>query len=126
MAWQAGVGGFGWGMARRQEWAIRKGMAAAILGERGLRRQVLGGFTLVALAMLAVGLWGIDEWLAGSPLRFLVYWAACALWCLWLMLFALYDLLAAINEERARHARDLERMLEEPERDPEEERNRNR
>ncbi|MGE9270492.1 MAG: hypothetical protein ACQKBU_06790 [Verrucomicrobiales bacterium] len=75
-------------------------MARGILRDRGARRRMLGGFAASMLAMLSVGLWGIDGWLGESSLRFGLYWAICAMLCLFVMLFALFDALSVIREER--------------------------
>jgi len=56
-----------------------------------------------AMLMLAAGLWLIDEWLLASPLRFLCWWGVCAIATGVVMLFAIYDALAAIREERDRY-----------------------
>lgn len=85
---------------RGSQWAINKGIAQAILSDRSQRRNALGGFALTMLGMLAFGLWGIEDWLKDSILRFTLYWGACGLLCLFVMLFALFDMLATLKEER--------------------------
>ena len=55
------------------------------------------------LVLLALGLWVIDDWLAGSLWWFLLWWSGCALITCVLMLFALYDALASVREEREKH-----------------------
>jgi hypothetical protein len=85
---------------RGSQWAVNKGIAEAILRDRSQRRNVLGGFAFAMLAMLAFGLWGIDDWLKESVLRFGIYWAVCGLLCLFVLLFALFDMLATLKEER--------------------------
>lgn len=87
---------------RAGQWAVNKGIAEAVLRDREQRRKVLGGFAFGMLGMLAFGLWGIGGWLQESALRFGLYWAACGLLCLFVMLFALFDMLAVIKEERER------------------------
>ncbi|MGB6220943.1 hypothetical protein [Haloferula sp.] len=91
-------------MSRKQgsQWAVNKGMAEAVLRDRGHRRSVLGTFAFGMLGMLALGLWGIEEWLKESILRFGLYWGACGLLCLFVLLFALFDVLVTIKEERER------------------------
>lgn len=79
-----------------------KATAAGILAERHLRRRALGGFAVTMLGTFALGLWGIDGWLKESPGRFAVYWLFCAGLAIFVMLFALYDALAVIREERDR------------------------
>jgi hypothetical protein len=79
-----------------------KAAAAGILRDRGLRRKYLGIFATVMLGMLALGLWGIDDWLSESVARFAIYWLFCGGWCLFVMLFALFDALSVVREERDR------------------------
>ena len=88
----------------RQQWEMDKAAAAALLADRGRRRRALGGFAAAMLAMLALGLWGIDGWLEKSLLRFTLYWCGCGVLSLFVMLFALFDALAVIREERGRGA----------------------
>jgi hypothetical protein len=85
---------------RGSQWAVNKGIAEAVLMDRGHRRSALGAFAFAMLAMLAMGMWGIDEWLKESILRFALYWGACGLLCLFVLLFALFDALATLKEER--------------------------
>ncbi|GAA5477514.1 hypothetical protein Hhel01_01000 [Haloferula helveola] len=54
------------------------------------------------LAMFAIGLWAIDGWLAESVWRFAIYWLFCAGLAMFVMLFALFDALSVIKEERDR------------------------
>jgi hypothetical protein len=84
------------------QWAVNKGIAEALLRDRGQRRSVLGACAFGMLGMLAFGMWGIDEWLKESILRFGLYWGVCGLWCLFVLLFALFDALATLKEERER------------------------
>jgi hypothetical protein len=85
---------------RGSQWAVNKGIAEAVLRDRGQRRSALGVLAFVMLGMLAFGLWGIDAWLKESILRFGLYWGACGLLCLFVLLFALFDALATLKEER--------------------------
>ncbi len=86
--------------AGKTGWNDCKGIARAILHDRPARRKFIGRTLLLALLMMAAGLWLVDEWLASSPRLFLLWWAGCgALTCL-VMLFAVYDALAVIREER--------------------------
>lgn len=78
-------------------------IARAILHDRAARRRLMGRLLLAALLMLAAGLWLVDGWLAGNLWLFLGWWACCAGLTLLVMLFALYDALAVIREEREKH-----------------------
>jgi hypothetical protein len=73
-----------------------------MLRDRVTRRRTLGYALLVVLAWLGIGMWGIDEWLAGSAMRFLVWCSVCMLLTLMLVIFALYDALRVIREERSK------------------------
>jgi hypothetical protein len=78
------------------------GLARMILRDREQRRRLLFKMLLSALGLMAVGLWAIDGWLESSPLRFLIWWAVCAMVTCAVILFALYDALAVVREERSR------------------------
>ena len=82
-------------------WSVSKGLAGQILHTRAERRRLMSQLLLVALGMMAAGLWLIDHWLAANLWRFFLWWAACAGICSLTMLFALYDCVAVIREERA-------------------------
>ena len=77
-------------------------MAAAILSDRPMRRRVMSGFLVLLLAMFASGLWVFDRWLMASPWRFVAWWGACGVLAVFIFLFALYDAMAVIREERDR------------------------
>ncbi len=65
--------------------------------------------TLVPLGMLAVGLWVIDEWIWKNPWRVLVWWGGCAVATMVVIVFAVYDALAVVREERAKTRSDVDR-----------------
>lgn len=83
-------------------WTNSKMIARAFLHDRLARRKLMARMLLFLLAWMAAGLWLIDRWLAENLWYFLGWWALCALGTLVLMLFALYDALAVIREERRR------------------------
>jgi peptidoglycan biosynthesis protein MviN/MurJ (putative lipid II flippase) len=83
-------------------WEAQKGIARVILRDRGERRKILFRLLLTALLMLPAGLWLIDGWLEASVWRFAIWWAGCGLLTVVVVLFALYDALAVIGEERAK------------------------
>ena len=89
--------------ADKSGWRDCKAIARAILHDRAARRKVIGRMLMAALLMMAAGLWLIDGWLAGNVLRFLFWWAGCAVLTCSVILFALYDALAVVREERGRH-----------------------
>lgn len=75
-------------------------LSRAILLDRETRRKWLGGMAFAMLGLFAVGLWGIPGWLDESRLRFLCWWLGVTAWTLAVLLFAFYDALAVIREER--------------------------
>ena len=77
-------------------------MARAILHDRAERRKWLGRMTLLPLGMMAAGLWVIDGWIGQSLWLMLFWWGGCALATCVVLLFALYDALAVIREERGK------------------------
>jgi len=86
---------------RKVSWiVVILGLARAILHDRAMRRRFLGQLLMLALGMMAVGLWLIGGWLAQHILWFALWWGGCALLTCFVMLFALYDALAVIREER--------------------------
>jgi len=88
-------------------WSSSTDLARAILHDRRERRKWMVGMMMVPVGMLAIGLWGIGGWLMESPLRFLVWWGGCAVATVVVMIFALYDALAVIREEREKR-RDVD------------------
>lgn len=86
--------------------AMCVGIARAILRDRAVRRRVLGQMLLGALGLMAIGLWGIGGWLQESVVRFALWWGACGVITMVVMLFALYDALAVVREEREKIDRD--------------------
>lgn len=76
------------------------GIARAILHDRATRRKLLARMLMVALGLLAAGLWWVDGWLHANVLRFALWWLGCGLVTFFVVLFALYDALAVIREER--------------------------
>ncbi len=89
-------------------WSDSKGLARAILHDRGERRKWLGRIALVPLAMLGIGLWILDGWIWQSPWRVLFWWGGCTLATLVVLLFASYDALAVIREERENARSDVD------------------
>jgi len=83
-------------------WSVCTGLAREILRDRVQRRQIMAKMLLLALALMAAGLWLLDHWLAANLWRFLLWWAACAGLTSLTMLFALYDFVAVLREERAK------------------------
>ncbi len=86
-------------------WNDSTTLARAILHDRDERRKWLGRMVLVPLGMLAAGLWLIEDWIWHSPWRVLFWWGGCALATVVVLLFALYDALAAVREEREKAKR---------------------
>lgn len=85
---------------RNSSWMMSKHMARAILRDRAERRKWMVRILMVALGLMAAGLWLVDDWLQASPWRFLGWWGMCAVVTIGAMLFALYDMLMVIREER--------------------------
>jgi hypothetical protein len=85
---------------RNSSWMMSKHLAKAILHDRAQRRKWMARILMVALGLMAAGLWLVDDWLAGNPWRFLCWWGVCAVVTGGAMLFALYDMLMVIREER--------------------------
>lgn len=84
-------------------WTDSKLIARAILHDRAARRKLIGRILLTTLLLMAAGLWLVDGFLAKNPWWFVLWWGGCALLTCVVMLFALYDALAVIREERGKH-----------------------
>lgn len=93
-------------MRENNHWDDSKRIARGILHERHARRRVLGVLLVIALGMMAAGIWWLDSWLEARPVLFLYWWAVCGLLTCFVLLFAVYDALRAVKEERswAEHA----------------------
>lgn len=89
-------------MRENDDWNNSKQIAGGILRDRSARRRWLGAFLFASLVMIVCGVWVLDAWLASGPMVFLLWWGACALLTLFTMLFAVYDALAAVKEEKAK------------------------
>jgi hypothetical protein len=89
-------------------WNDSTTLARAILHDRAERRKWMARMMVVPLAMLAIGLWGINEWLEQNPWRFVLWWAACGVATCVVMIFALYDALAVVREERERQRSNVD------------------
>jgi hypothetical protein len=89
-------------------WDDSKGLARAILHHRHERRKWLGRLTLFPLAMMVTGLWVLNDWIWTSPWRVIFWWGGCAAATVVVILFALYDALAVIREERSKHRSDAD------------------
>lgn len=83
-----------------KQWQAHKALARAILADQGQRRRLLAPGGAVVLGMTALGLWLIDGWLEREWLRFVLWWGVCGLMTLWLLLFALYEVLLGIRDSR--------------------------
>jgi hypothetical protein len=89
--------------AGKDGWNDSKLIARAVLHDRAARRKLIGRLLMFALLLMAAGLWLIDGWLSKNPWMFLLWWAGCGLVTCVVLLFALYDALAVIREERNKH-----------------------
>ncbi len=84
-------------------WKDSKGIATAILRDRVARRRLIARMLLVPWLMMAAGLGLIDDVLSAHLWWFFIWWAICAMATLLVMMFALYDALAVMREEREKH-----------------------
>ena len=82
------------------DWDLSKALARTILRDRGQRRKWLARWLGLTVAWMAVGLWVVDGWLGKDAWKFVAWWGVCFLLAIVLVIFALYDALAVIREER--------------------------
>jgi len=87
-------------------WLVSKAIAQVTLADRGKRRHFMSWLLAVIIAIFALGLWGLDEWLSQGLWRFLFYWGGCVLLCLFMFLMAAFDALAVIGEEKKKMGMD--------------------
>lgn len=81
-------------------WSDSTGLARAILHDRHERRKWLAWMTLVPLGMMALGIWALDDWIWASAWRVICWWGGCAIATCVVIIFALYDALVVMREER--------------------------
>lgn len=93
---------------KSSSWSDSTGLARAILHDRVERRKWLARMVLIPLVMLGLGIWVLDQWIWESPWRVLCWWGACTLATLVVIIFALYDGLAVIREERSKVRSDVD------------------
>lgn len=98
-------------MGNAGDWELSKSLAKAILYDRAERRKWLGRWLALTLAWMAVGLWVLDGPLSKNALMFLLWWGFCFFLAGALVLFALYDLLAVMREERQKSDERLAEIL---------------
>lgn len=82
------------------DWESSKGIAKAILHDRLTRRRWMARWLMATLAWMSIGLWVIDAWLGESVERFVGWWLFSGFLAIVLMIFALYDSIAIVREER--------------------------
>ena len=82
------------------DWEADKAVARAMLSNRGMRRKALAVSLMIALGFIVLGLWVIDGWLEQSAWLFLLWWGACGLVTLWVLMFAFYDALKSVQEAK--------------------------
>lgn len=81
-------------------WQMSLAIATVTLGDRAKRRQFITGLLFFILGYFALGNWPLNSWLSQGLWRFLIFWGFSVVLCLFLVLFALFDALAVIGEER--------------------------
>ena len=81
-------------------WQANKGVAKGILHDRSTRRRAMGRCLMLLLAVFAIGVWGVDDWLRANIWRFFLWWAGCGALAIFTVVFALYDVMRVIREER--------------------------
>lgn len=100
-------------MGNAGDWKLSKALARAILHDRGQRRKWLARWLLLTVAWMAVGLWVVDGMLSRNALMFVLWWVFCLFLTCILVIFAFYDLLAVMREERVKSDERFARILAE-------------
>jgi hypothetical protein len=83
-------------------WQMSVAIATVTLADRSRRRRFISGFLVFILVYFSFGNWVIDDWLMKGIWRMLLYWGFLGAMCLFLVLMAVFDALAAIGEERVK------------------------
>jgi fatty acid desaturase len=81
-------------------WQMSLAIAAVTLGDRQKRRKFINGLLVFIVAYFALGNWPLDLWLSQGLWRMLIFWGFLGFLCILLVLFAFFDALAVIGEER--------------------------
>ena len=74
------------------------------------RRNLLFGLTLLTLILVFVGAVPLGGTLTKAPLAFAIYWLACFILAVMVLVLAFYDLMR-VRREHARRVRDLDKEL---------------
>jgi len=83
-------------------WNDHKLVARSIIRDRAARRRLIARMLMLALFLMAAGLWLVNGWLESNKWLFLLWWGSCGLVTCGVLLFALYDALAVLLEERGK------------------------
>lgn len=71
-----------------------------ILHDRTQRRKFVLQLLVLLLGLVVIGFWPMASWLGGNVWRFLIWWGFVAFLTVWIVLFAIYDMLRVVREER--------------------------
>ena len=84
----------------KPRWDDHKLVAQSIIRDRVARRRLIARMLMLALFLMAAGLWLVNGWLESNKWFFLLWWGACGMVSCGVLLFALFDALAVLREER--------------------------
>lgn len=76
--------------------------ARAILQVRPLRRKLMFYNVLVVVALVVLGTWPLAGWLEESLWLMALFWGGVMILTIFMMLLALYDMLAVVKEYKDR------------------------
>lgn len=88
--------------------ALILAIARVTLFERGRRRKLMSSILIAILTLFSLGTWPLARWLENSIWLMLIWWSICSALCLFLVMLALYDVLAVVREEKAKLALEVE------------------
>ena len=77
-----------------------RAVTLGILHDRTQRRKFVIQLIILLLSMVIIGHWPLSAWLADGLLRFIIWWGFVAFLTVWILLFAIYDALRVVREER--------------------------
>lgn len=87
-------------------WQMSLAIAAVTLADRGKRRNFINWLLAFIVAYFVLGNWPLDSWLSQGLWRMFFFWGFLGVLLIVLMLFALFDALAVIGEERRKAGLD--------------------
>jgi len=85
--------------------------AKTILHTRELRRKLASRILFVLVALFALGVFVISEWLDNDPVRFAIFWGGIFILTIVVAMLAIYDGLRVAGEVKSEHNKEMAQQL---------------